>query len=1166
LIKSFNSATTKEEIKTLLDCNIAALDISGTYGTLTSDADKLLVADAVLKAKNNTPFTTIYDVAAIVNNTVNGLAAINAINAATSKEIVKGLLDQYVDVLAITGNYSNLPNDDKLLVAAAVFRVKANDKYISTYGIKAIVDNTTSALSVIKEINAAVGAVAVDAIKLILDDNTKRGLLGIKDSYSALSNDKKVFIAQAIYDSFPSDNDDFPAYATTYEIAGLANNSINVFAAVEEINKAADVASVKNILDQYTKELNISGTYGVLTSNENKLLVAKAVLDERLLIPGNMYQSPEEIAKVVENALLQTDGLSAVNNAQDIAQTRLALENNSRSLDIATVPPYPYSTLSDADKNSIAATVYQRKQTQLYTSSIDIKNEFNKKLTSVISINKVVAVEMLVDDGDPTTKELNTAEKLLAAKTAYGIADEIVNNLTDPDLKTQLRNRLNITLAAINNAKAILDAIKAINNAATADALKIAVQTNATVLNLDMTGYQEVDTAKQSEVWTKMFAEPATGFADKAAIQVALDAAVEAAKVVVDPVAVAVNAVNNAATAGDLKIAVETNTAVLTLDMTGYATVDPARQSEVWTKMFADKPATGFADKAAIQVALDAAVEAAKVVADPVAVAVNAVNNAATADALKIAVDTNKTILTLDMTGYATVELERQSEVWTKMFADKPATGFADKAAIQAALDAAVVAAKVVTDPVGSVIKYINDAINAIDVDAIKLILDNKAKRDLLGIKEAFSTLSNDDKIFVAQAIFDNAPTDNEGLSNYTTASQIAEVANQNIDIYAAKIVGVVPVDAAVTVASKNLGTLEQKTTDLSSSEKLSDAKSYYTNTAEPSVNAVSNDAKEKPSFLDRLRSAWTLITQGEETLKVNDAVSVVNSAATADELKTAVNINKEVLGLDMAGYQEVDTIKQSDVWAKMFADKPATGFADKAAIQATLNAAVNAAKTVVAQGVVPVDATITVASKNLGTLEQKTTDLSSHAKLSDAKSYYTNTAEPSVNAVSNDAKEKPSFLDRLEAAWILITKGEVALQVKDATQQVTDAEQKAADLSTQEKIDQANNAYNTAKASVDNLNNDVPEKKPLSEKLAVVLEKINVKQDALAAAVELTQQANVNINQGNTQNATVILDSILNVVEPSISPVTNTQTIVEPIISSVPSTQTVTGAVYDKT
>lgn len=172
-------------------------------------------------------------------------------------------------------------------------------------------------------------------------------------------------------------------------------------------------------------------------------------------------------------------------------------------------------------------------------------------------------------------------------------------------VKFETTDVYNSTLIDVATASANA-AVKAVNDAATAAATQTALESSS--LGLTLTTYNTLSATQKTAAATAVFtAKPATtGYADKAAIQAALDVAVAAQLQVVGEQA-AVNAVNGALTVNSMQVALESPALGLTL--TNYNTLGAVSKELVAQAVLGAKPATtGYADKAAIQAALDAAV------------------------------------------------------------------------------------------------------------------------------------------------------------------------------------------------------------------------------------------------------------------------------------------------------------------------------------------------------------------------------------------------------------------------------------------------------------------------------------------------------------------------------------------------------------------------------
>ncbi|HAR63265.1 MAG TPA: hypothetical protein DCS13_07360, partial [Candidatus Margulisbacteria bacterium] len=474
LIKSFNEATTKEQIKTLLDSNIAALDISGTYGTLTSDADKLLVADAVLKAKNSTPFTTTYDVKAAVDQSFAGLTLIKSFNEATTKEQIKTLLDSNIAALDISGTYGTLTTDaDKLLIADAVLKAKNNTPFTTTYDVKAAVDQSFASLTLIKSFNEAT---TKEEIKTLLDSNI--AALDISGTYGTLTSDAdKLLVADAVLKA--KNNTPF---TTTYDVKAAVDQSFASLTLIKSFNEATTKEQIKTLLDSNIAALDISGTYGTLTTDADKLLIADAVLKAKNNTP---FTTTYDVKAAVDQSFASLTLIKSFNEASTKEEIKTLLDSNIAALDISGT----YGTLtSDADKLLVADAVLKAKNNTPFTTTYDVKAAVDQAcsgLTLIKSFNEATTKEQI-----KTLLDSNIAA--LDISGTYGTLTSDADKLLVADAVLKAKNSTPFTTtydvkAAVDQACSGLTLIKSFNEATTKEQIKTLLDSNIAALDISGT-------------------------------------------------------------------------------------------------------------------------------------------------------------------------------------------------------------------------------------------------------------------------------------------------------------------------------------------------------------------------------------------------------------------------------------------------------------------------------------------------------------------------------------------------------------------------------------------------------------------------------------------------------------------------------------------------------
>jgi hypothetical protein len=124
----------------------------------------------------------------------------------------------------------------------------------------------------------------------------------------------------------------------------------------------------------------------------------------------------------------------------------------------------------------------------------------------------------------------------------------------------------------------------------------------------------------------------------------------------------------------------------LRLDLTAFEQLSEEYRNDVAQALLDARPSGGYTDKETIQHTLNTAVES--VFERILAAAIQAVNDAESADAMKQALASADLGLTL--TAYNRLTAEQQNAVAERLIRFRPVSGYADRAAIQQALDAQI--------------------------------------------------------------------------------------------------------------------------------------------------------------------------------------------------------------------------------------------------------------------------------------------------------------------------------------------------------------------------------------------------------------------------------------------------------------------------------------------
>ncbi|MGD8190658.1 Ig-like domain-containing protein [Brevibacillus ginsengisoli] len=537
-----------------------------------------------------------------------------------------------------------------------------------------------------------------------------------------------------------------------------------------------------------------------------------------------------------------------------------------------------YHNLDATGKTAVAAKLNSQKST--FTS----KNAIQTVLDAAVAVeNKVASFRMALSPSE--IEDLLASNDLGLTTVSYGnldtsgkiaVSSELFGERTGFTSKVDIQNALDTAVThVIEQAK--VDAYKNAANEADIKALLDAAQN---VLGLDVVAYRNLDATGKTNVSAELYGGKAA-FANKSAIQSALDAAVSGeAKVA---------AYRLAQDADQFKGLLGSNS--LGLALTAYNQLDTIGKTVVAGVLEGQKAA--FATKTDIQTALDAAVASEAKLA--------AYRSAADAAAIEGLLAVNQ--LGLDVLGYNALDVTGKTTVSGTLNSQK--AGFTSKAAIQAALDAAVASeAKLAAYRSAADAAAIEGllAVNQLGLDVLGYnALDVTGKTTVLG------TLNSQKASFTSkaaiQAVLDAAVNDEIKISAYRVAPDSHEI--------------------------ENLLTANDLALDLTAYNQLDSG--YKTSVAIGLFNMRADFTSK-----DKIKTALdSLVANAIEQVKVD----AYKNAANAAIIKALLDAEQNVLGLDVVAYRNLDATGKTNVSAELYGGKAA--FANKSAIQSALDAAV---------------------------------------------------------------------------------------------------------------------------------------------------------------------------------------------------------------------------------
>jgi len=909
-LAAINAAATDAEMQAALTAPDLGLNLTGyqalSPGGQTAVANELITVRGAGYADQAAVQTALNSAVATQQNAEALTAAVAAVNSAADASAMRTALESANLGLILT-SYNLLSSTGKDVVADAVLAARPGGGYADKAAIQTALNDAVTARADAESLTTAIanvnGAGDATAIRAALE-SPYLGL--ILTSYSALSEAGKNSVAVAVLAARPGGG-----FGTQADIQNALNTAVTTAAneealanAVAAVNGAADNAAMRVALEAANLGLVLT-TYNAL-SEAGKNNVAATV---KAGVPGGGYADKTAIQNAFNaavttefNAEASVSAIAAVNSAADAAALRTALESATLGLVLST-----YNTLSDAGKNIVASAVLAARPGGGFADKMSIQDAVNTAVSAQANAEAFQAAIAAVNNA-PDSAQMRTALESatlgLVLTTYGGLSDGGKTNVAAAVLaarpgggyadKTAIQNALNSAVTTEQNAEVIAAAIAAVNSASDAASMQTALE--SATLGLILNSFNNLGADGKTNVATAMIAvRPGGGFADKAAIQSALNSQVTAEanrEALAAPLAV----VNAAGDATAMKSALEAPD--LALDLTSYYQLNPTHKAAAAAAVLAARPGGGYASQPSVQVALNAAVAT-----ETIAQAVEVVNNASDAASMKSALTSTKLGLTL--TAYNGLSNADKTAVAGLVLA-AVGGGFADQAAVQSALDAAIAG----NAPMAAV----NQAVNAA---AMETALEDAA----LGLIEGvYATWNTADQAAVAEAV------------------RTARPADGYVDVNSVQTAFDSAVTARTPVANVNLAVGEASMQTALEDGTLGLTLGAYSTWAVADKAAVVNEVlANRP--VGGYADLAAIQTAFNTALTARTLLAVVNAAATAGDMQTA--LEDAALGLSLGAYSTWTAADKVDVAVIVLGGRPVDGFVDLNDLQTTVDAAV---------------------------------------------------------------------------------------------------------------------------------------------------------------------------------------------------------------------------------
>ncbi|WP_338325839.1 immunoglobulin-like domain-containing protein, partial [Paenibacillus luteus] len=862
-VQALNNTSTATAMKSALEASDLGLDLTEYYKL--NAAHRLAAAQALLNYKTtNGSFANQSSIQATLSSLVaieQVAQAVDVVNAAADASSIKSALTAAVLNLSLA-SYNGLLTADKDAVSALVLANRgagfADQPAVQTALNAAIVLNAPMA-AVNLAADAAAAESAIEAVAFGLNQGA---------SYPGWGPADQAAVASAVVANRPTDG-----YVNQAAVQAAFNAAVTARTPVAAVNLAVNEAATQTALEAAALALDLGTDYNTDWLDADRTAVAADVLANR---PGTGFVDKNAVQVAFDAALVARASVAAVNTAANEADMQTALQDGTLSLDLDV-----FTSWTEADQKAVAVDVQSARPGTGYVDKAAVQAAFDLALADRADI---AAVNISVDAAAmQAALERDTLNLNLGASYAgWQLADKtaVATALLDNRPATGYEGFGDIQ-SAFNAAVIAVAPLADINGAGNPSAMEAALESVTLQLNLSI--YSTLSPSSQTSVagWVQIN-RPSGGYADKSAVQVALD------------MAVAIEYVNIALTSIDMRTALENST--LNLELGEYASWQAADKSAVATGVLAARGA-GYINQAAVQAALDLEIIAR--------VAVAAVNLAADDEEMQTALEAGALSLTQGAyTGWTAAD---KKAVATAVSSARPAGGYADKAAVQTAFNNALTARG-----------YVSAVNTAQDAAAIQTALEAGSLGLILGDYTGWSTA---DKSTVAEAVRLSRPT--EGFANLSAVQTAFNTAVSNRSALAA-------VNIAVDAAEMQ-SALEDGTLDLNLG--------VYENWTNADHEAVSESVRvgiPVGGYVDKsaVQAAFNA------AIATRLPVASVNIAVTAAAAQTA--LEDATLNLTLGAYENWTTADKSAVASEVQAGHLGAGYVNKAAIQTAFDNAVD--------------------------------------------------------------------------------------------------------------------------------------------------------------------------------------------------------------------------------
>ncbi|WP_281889285.1 immunoglobulin-like domain-containing protein [Paenibacillus sp. YYML68] len=859
-LEAVNDAADLAAIQVALTDNALGLNLT-TYTALTN-ASKDVVAQAVLNARPADGYADVTSLQTVLDAEVALNAPLEAVNDASDITEMKAAVSDLALGLNLTA-YNDLSVANQNAVASAILSARPADGYSLVSTVQTELNTAVTAVAAVEAVNDATDVATTQSALT----NVALGLT--LTAYNGLTVASQNAVAADVLANRPADG-----YADQTAVQTALDAAIALNGPIEAVNDAVDVMTMQTALTDMTLGLDLTA-YTALT-NASKDVVAQAVLSAR---PADGYVDLVAIQAALDSAVAANVPLEAVNDASDVTEMKAAVSDVALGLDLTA-----YNDLSVANQNAVATSILSARPADGYSLASTVQTELNTAVTAVAAVeavndatdvattqsaltNVALGLTLTAYNGLTVASQNAVAADVLASRPADGYADQ-----------TAVQTALDAAVATNAPVEAVNDAV---------DVMTMQTALTDMTLGLDLTAYTALTNASKDVVAQAVLsARPADGYVDLAAIQAALDSAVVANA--------PLEAVNDASDVTEMKAAV--SDVALGLDLTAYNDLSVANQNAVASAILSARPADGYSLASTVQTELNTAVTAVA--------AVEAVNDATDVATTQAAL-TNMA-LGLTLTAYNDLTVASQNAVAADVLASRPADGYADQTAVQTALDAAVAT--------NAPVEAVNDAVDVMTMQTA--LTDMTLGLDLT----AYTALTNASKDVVAQSVLSARPADGYvDIAAIQAALDSAVVANAPLE--------------AVNDAS-DVTEMKAAVSDLALGLNLTDYNDLSTANKNAAASAI---LSARPA--DGYSLASTVQTELNTAVTAVAAVEAVNDAT--DVATTQSALTNMALGLTLTAYNDLTVASQNAVAADVLASRPADGYADQAAVQTALDAAV---------------------------------------------------------------------------------------------------------------------------------------------------------------------------------------------------------------------------------